>query len=117
MELNTRMGANMYVHRMVERVAKSVFGIDETKLVPFMFLSNIEFEPYFSSLKQLDLLKSKERGMVIFTNPGRHQFGRYDITAMSNSSLIRPEDILFEVLSDMLGKNSAVDSFNKIYKR
>lgn len=120
MELNARAGANMYAHRMVEKVSREVYGITDFKSVAFMFLASLKHEaPNFSVFleRNLDALKPQETGMVILTNPGRHAFGSYDIIGMSPFGLNQAEGVLFKSLEKIWGAQAARNFFDNIHQR
>lgn len=118
MEVNTRTGANMYAHRMVEKVAKALYGIDDPKQVGFMLLAGLKhdaksFAEFAHKFK--DALTPTEEGMVIFTNPGRHSFQSYDIIGMSPKGAQVAEKVLWNALVKMWGEQQAKAHFDKIY--
>lgn len=120
MELNARAGANMYVHRMVEKVAKVVYQAEDPASYSFMFLAGIKTQ--FTSFQDLQshlpaLTEPNEKGVVLFTNPARHKFGSFDITAMSRGSSEQASDLLYEGLARIIGLEETKNAFDKIYQR
>lgn len=120
MELNTRAGANMYAHQMVKRVARSVYGLKNPDRAAFVFLAGLNHDrrsfEYFAKHKD-DLLAPKSNGMLIFSNPGRHEFGSFDVIAMSPQGLSTAEGILYEGLIGFWGKQEAQGFLDRIYRR
>lgn len=116
MELNARAGANMYLHRMVEQVGESLYAGSD---IPFMSLVSLPLPMNFAELSTrfAEVLKPKENGTLIFTNPGRHEFGFYDITAISPYGIEEAQKILFEGISEIWGYEKAQEFFTKIHKR
>lgn len=120
MELNARTGANMYAHRMVERVAKAVYGVEDTQNVAFMFLAGLPHDARsFAEFAQRNeaALAPRDEGMILLTNPGRHAFGSYDVIALSPHGLAQAEGVLEKGLETMWGKEAAQQFFGKIYSR
>ncbi len=120
MELNARTGANMYAHRMVERVAREVYGIENTQDVAFMFLAGLphdarSFAEFIS--RNEAALAPHDEGMLLLTNPGRHAFGSYDVIALSPYGLPNAEGVLEKGLGKMWGKEAAQRFFDRIYTR
>lgn len=117
MELNARSGANMYAHRIVERVAEELYGTSD---VSFMFLTGLKHEitsfDEFSHKFQA-VLSPQDQGTIIFTNPSRHAFGSYDIIGVSTKGVDYAEAILFNALVKIWGSNAAKLLFDKIYTR
>lgn len=117
MELNARAGANMYLHRMAEQVGESIYANPD---VAFMSLVSLPHEitsfAEFSE-KFAEVLKPKDNGTLIFTNPGRHEFGYYDITAISPYGAEEAQKVLFNGISQIWGPDKAQKFFAKIYKR
>ncbi len=120
MELNTRAGANMYAHAMVKRAARSVYGMKEPGSAAFIFLAGLRHDKRsFEALVKHNekLFEPKSDGMLIFSNPGRHEFGSFDVIAMSPVGLSTAEGVLYEGLASFWGKQDAQGFLDRVYRR
>lgn len=120
MELNTRAGANMYAHSIAKRISRSVYGMTEPGKAAFVFLAGLSHDKLsFEALVKHNekLLEPKSDGMLIFSNPGRHEFGSYDVIAMSPKGLSAAEGILYDGLVGFWGKHEAQGFLDRIYRR
>lgn len=120
MELNTRAGANYYAHREVEQVAQNLYGKKPGEETPFVFLAGIpteetSFLDFFRNHQEA--LTPRANGTLIFTNPSRHKFGKFDIIAYSPYGADEAERILHEGITQIWGHQKAEEIFGKIYKR
>lgn len=117
MELNARTGANMYLHRMAEQVGKALY---QTTDIAFMALVSLphELTSFADFYEQFaDVLQPAAKGTLVLTNPNRHAFGRYDVMAVSPYGREVAQELLFDGLSKIWGRNQAQEFFDNIHKR
>lgn len=117
MELNTRAGANYYAQREAEQVAQYY---PETHTDAFHFIASIEAphdEANFSEFyaKYQDVLQPQENGTLIFTNPSRHKFKKYDIVAYSPYGLAEAQKILRNGVVKIWGEEKAAEILGDVY--
>ncbi|HZE86907.1 MAG TPA: hypothetical protein VE090_01745 [Methylomirabilota bacterium] len=117
MDFNARTGANMYLHRQAEQVGLVQYGTDAVALSSLVGLPHeiTSFEKF--SKRFGHILAPTENGMLVLTNPGRHAFGKYDVSAISPHGLAVAQNILATGISEIWGAQKAKAFFARIYQR